>query len=417
MQMAGFISTSGNSIKILGPYRAEQTRWLSAALFRLIEKQKYPDIVIDFSECTSAYESGMLPIIAVIANYLRIGIEFELVLPNDHQMQSLFRNCNWSHFFDPAHVTAVAYSPERHVPALQFKSSDEQFKAVDQVIAAILKSLPTLSRPQITALEWSINEITDNVLNHSESPVGGFIQATTYINRNVVEFVVADAGIGIPRSLGISDPKIALERAIQEGVTRNKKTNAGNGLYGAFRVSALSMGSMNIDSYGGQLYVSSEGRVRAKKETIPYPGTVITCKIDCSDPNLLINALTFQNKKHEVVFDFIDRRFEGGESSDEPMKLRLVDEVKSFGSRESGKAAYNLVRNLLSAGQPSKLRIDFEGVHLISSSFADEMVGRLFAEMGPLAFMQHVEIANADTVVKSLIDRAIMQRSAVTVQS
>ena len=30
------------------------------------------------------------------------------------------------------------------------------------------------------AVEWALWEIMDNVVNHSQSPVGGFVQATAY---------------------------------------------------------------------------------------------------------------------------------------------------------------------------------------------------------------------------------------------
>ena len=45
----------------------------------------------------------------------------------------------------------------------------------------------------------------DNVISHAESPVGGFVQATAYRGSNRVEFIVADAGIGIAQSMGIDD--------------------------------------------------------------------------------------------------------------------------------------------------------------------------------------------------------------------
>jgi len=51
--------------------------------------------------------------------------------------------------------------------------------------------------------------------------------------------------------------------------------------------------------------------------------------------------------------------------------------------------------------------LDFNGVGVISSSFADEVFGRLFVEMGPCAFMTRI----VDQTVEGLIDRAIVQRT------
>ena len=55
--------------------------------------------------------------------------------------------------------------------------------------------------------------------------------------------------------------------------------------------------------------------------------------------------------------------------------------------------------------------LDFSGVGVISSSFADEVFGRLFVEMGPRAFMTRIEMRHVDPTVEGLIDRAIVQRT------
>ena len=47
---------------------------------------------------------------------------------------------------------------------------------------------------------------------------------------------------------------------------------------------------------------------------------------------------------------------------------------------------------------------------LVLSSYADEVFGKLFIELGPVEFMKKVELKNLDPLVKGLIDRAIMQR-------
>ena len=49
---------------------------------------------------------------------------------------------------------------------------------------------------------------------------------------------------------------------------------------------------------------------------------------------------------------------------------------------------------------------------LVSSSFADELVGKLFASLGPLAFSARVRNLGMDATVRGLVDMAIMQRVA-----
>lgn len=61
--------------------------------------------------------------------------------------------------------------------------------------------------------------------------------------------------------------------------------------------------------------------------------------------------------------------------------------------------------------EPDKpLILDWDPVPLISSSFADELVGKLFADLGPWAFGARVGNVGMKTVVYGLIDKAITQR-------
>ena len=60
--------------------------------------------------------------------------------------------------------------------------------------------------------------------------------------------------------------------------------------------------------------------------------------------------------------------------------------------------------------QNRKVCIDFEGIPIISSSFADEAFAKLFLEAGPVEFMQKFEFINAMETIKHLINKAINQR-------
>ena len=51
-------------------------------------------------------------------------------------------------------------------------------------------------------------------------------------------------------------------------------------------------------------------------------------------------------------------------------------------------------------------------VALVSSSFADELIGKLFAEFGPIEFMGRFKLVGVSATVQQLIDRAISQRLA-----
>ena len=56
------------------------------------------------------------------------------------------------------------------------------------------------------------------------------------------------------------------------------------------------------------------------------------------------------------------------------------------------------------------IHVDFDGISVISSSFADEFLGKLFVRIGALRFMTAIQLRGVSPTVRSVLDRAILQR-------
>lgn len=112
---------------------------------------------------------------------------------------------------------------------------------------------------------------------------------------------------------------------------------------------------------------------------------------------------------HDPPFDYLERRYEN--IGDDNFTLNMREHAHSMGSRQAGEQVRNLLLNLL-AGMPAhaRLRIDFAGVSIVSSSFADEVFGRVLRQLGPMEFMSRIELVNVDPTVRGLLDRAMTQR-------
>lgn len=384
-----------------------------ATLYNLIEKQGYQDIVLDFSRATSLAAGFLLPIIVTARSYRINKVDFDLILPEDRKACGLFINTNWANLIKPESFEDRSGRSQHHYPATQFRSHEEQFAVVDGSMAMMLQSLPGLDRARFNALEWSLNEITDNVLNHSASAIGGVVQVITYPKKQRIEFYVCDAGDTIPRTLRSGNPDIvddttALRKAIQEGVTKNFRTNQGNGLFGTFKCCEVSGGEFDVIS--GRVSLRHKPReLRVERAQIPFSGTYIRASIDYGFEKLLEKALVFQGKPHSPKFDYIERLYEG---DGDTLIFKVNDEINAFGTRESGRDARTKIENLMNH-RTVAIEFDFEGVRLISSSFADEVFGKLFVDLGPLAFGRLCQFKNVDQTVRGLIDRAISQRMKV----
>lgn len=402
------VERMGNRVRVRGALGPDALPILGAALHQGVNEENRTDIVLDFSRCDGITQAVMLPLMPVVTRYRETrGIRFELVGPNDPDLGRLFVNANWAFHIDPDGFERNRHRGG-HVPAVRFLDDGDyaQDAILDRVMELVLGSLNT-TRDTLKAVEWSLGEVMDNVIAHARSPVGGFVQATAFTTSNAVEFVVADAGIGIRRSIAADDDREALRMAIAEGVTRDRTRNAGNGLFGSYQVAVLSSGHFEIRSGLALLRHSGQGDLDIAAQPAPYRGTSVRCRIGLADPGLLDRALRFKGRPHDPPYDFVEREFE-----DDRGGLVFVMREKAspyFGSRRGGRSVRRMITNLLRTQR--SIVLDFEGVGVFTSSFADELFGRLFVGMGPRAFMSRVRMVNVAPTVEGLIDRAIVQRT------
>lgn len=406
----GILTTNLSNLKFVGDFDRSDLRRLLAALHQ-IRNAGFSSVNLDFTQLQHAHTSDILPFAINSRYWLHRGFEIRIELPEEKKLRRLFENANWAHIIDPRSFDKSSFDSKSHLPAILYTNPDEQYAAVERVINLVLRNLELTDRQQLASIEWSVNEIADNVLNHASSPVGGAVQVSARLEKGLIEYVVCDAGLSIPRTLRESHPEIssdsaALDRAIREGVTRNQKTNMGNGLYGSYRLAQLSGGHFQIYSGYASLKYSPKSGLHVQREQIPYQGSLVVCAIRISDPELLSEALTFRDVRH-TPFSVTDRIDE-----DESTEIRLSEESNAFGSRPAAKPVRIKLENLLRTTD-AQLIINLDDVALISSSFADEVFGKIFIELGPLEFMGRVRISGGNKIVRQLIDRAIAQRAAL----
>lgn len=217
----GHLERDGNRIIIAGHFGADNFRTVLSMVYQAIKDRGYRDYVLDFSNCTAAFPVAMLPVCAQALRFAKDRIDVSLILPSDSDLERLFFNANWAHLIDDRRP-ASTFRGYLQIPATVFGNSTEQFALVNKVIESILRSTPELVREDLAAIEWAFNEITDNVLNHSRSEIGGIIQFSTRTKSKRIEFAVCDSGIGVAASLRPTHPEIpndleSLAWAIREG--------------------------------------------------------------------------------------------------------------------------------------------------------------------------------------------------------
>lgn len=376
------VESSGNRITVGGSLGLADYKKVLAALHNLSYGKGYQEVALDLEHLAAAFAGPMLALGADIARHRDNGTDISVVFPREERLRRLFRNAGWSHLLDPSEEPPPTYVNSQHVPVVQFRSSEEQFTAGNRLLDTVLSSLPGLTRHDLGALEWAISEVSDNVLVHSDSPVGGLVQLSAFPERRRVELAVADAGLGIPATLrqAIADLKPdsrALEQAVKEGVTRSRAVGRGNGLYGTLEISRVSNGYIHIHSGFGRLHCEADS-LELKDDGVPFHGSLVVTSLDCSDPGALGKALRFEGRQYEPL-DVVDTRYATEDFDD--VVFVISRDSPSVGSRIAGEAFRTKVENLIDMRPEARLILDFTDVAIVSSSFADEVVGKILARL------------------------------------
>jgi hypothetical protein len=147
-------------------------------------------------------------------------------------------------------------------------------------------------------------------------------------------------------------------------------------------------------------------RTYKRAPRLAFGGTSVSVQLSSVGSVPLSEALEFGNT---AEWDIIDARYV--DQTLGALVVKLNEERTGFDTRQAGHQLRTKFKNLLAAEPDKRLILDWSGIPLISSSFADEAVGRLFLEMGPTLFMTRVQHIHMDPLVRSLIDRAIIQRA------
>jgi anti-sigma regulatory factor (Ser/Thr protein kinase) len=160
---------------------------------------------------------GRIPEVASIPYLVRMGLYRHLHIPEPRQIE--------------AHEEAG-----RFVPITQIQTSQDLTNTITNLI-------PLLHASQAVAdpIRYVVSELGRNVLEHSQSPVGGFVCAQYFKETNRIAIGMADAGIGIFSAMRrFHEPNSevrAMQMALTPGISGatsrigGNETNAGAGLF------------------------------------------------------------------------------------------------------------------------------------------------------------------------------------------
>ncbi|MGB5941462.1 MAG: ATP-binding protein [Leeuwenhoekiella sp.] len=135
----------------------------------------------------------------------------------------------------------------------------------------------------------NMDEVFNNIFDHSKSPVTGYIITQYYPRNNKISFSVCDFGIGIPKSIKNANLKDnseqegwkAILKSLEKGFSiKSTPRNRGFGLNNLLELTESSNGTLEIISNDGLVTKKAGKMYKAGKLDFNFNGTLIKVLID-----------------------------------------------------------------------------------------------------------------------------------------
>ena len=382
-------------------------------------------ILLNLANIHFAHPGGMAPIIATIRFLHEKGYRFDVWLPETEFLADYFRKAGWIQGIEGVPIALRPGRPaDTFIPLFSYSNANELNAYINEALRHFSR-ISSFKKGVLEGLEWTLNEVADNVLNHAGG-APGWIQVAQQPKKGLIEIAVVDCGRGILSSLREGHPELttdikALEKAVEKGVTRDTNIGQGNGLAGTLRIAIAAGGYANIYSGKGLLrYLhdltprslnyygipkrSDDLAANLKTETVPFiQGTVVCLTLPTNRELDVAHALWGRSPNSIFEDKYVS------ETGDKIL-FKVALESSGFGNRASARPLRTAVDNLINQFPTQKIVIDFSDVNVISASFGDEFIARLAKSIGVATFFERVSIIGMSDLVRRTLDAVMKQR-------
>lgn len=380
-------------------------------IFNLYKNSDNKTFTLDFSQLHSRAFPPSLVTIAGIADYYREKYGFNINFITKEN--KYFRHTSTDR------PIPVSENGEKNInnifdQVITFSTSND-VAIISDLITDYLKINVACEEGVLIGLSWCMNEIMDNVLWHSEVSKGYFM-AQIHKESKLISISIYDNGIGLLNSINSSkeyDAKTdldAIKQAIKRGVTCDPEIGQGNGMWGLYEIVKASHGFITIKTGN----TKCEFNFKEGKETVSINNSFLDINNRCTrvDFTIKFNQLIDVNKALDsyVPLEAISREIEDMLTETNWIDLSIVEKANGgTGTRNSGKEIRTYALNTAKIAK-NPILLNFKGIDVISSSFADEFIGKLVANIGIIEFTNHFKIINANDFVKGMLNKAIAER-------
>jgi hypothetical protein len=292
----------------------------------------------------------------------------------------------------------------------------------ERVATAVIDALVAVAQPTRDAKEALFAILTDLVENvglHARAGTPAFLCGQLSAQKRKLELVLADAGVGVRRSLEdgedadlkrrLASGESALRLALEPGRSCRGLAGTGLGLFLASAPMAGNRGAFRITSGTETILVSREGEKHRTHQA--WHGTVINLLINIDKLGMLADVgrklplpLGAEDK---LVGDEVPGR--AGEMS---VPLRSDAPHPYLGSPAHAEQVAGRILELVAGNRIAVA--DFEGVTAVAPSWVQRSFGQVLRALGEDAFRDKVVVRGASEPLRTLIE-AILERQAAAV--
>lgn len=253
-------------------------------------------LIIDFNDCQFLYPDYALLLLCTIKFIESKGIEVHGNIKMD-KSTSIFQYLLKMDFFKNLKIDlpkTEINNEDYSFVEIQTYNSDNQIEVQNRIIR-VLREKSKINDDVLTGLDYCLNEILDNILNHSKEKEG-WVVAQYFASLNQIRLMVVDHGIGIQAALNEKHnftEEEALEKCIISGITNGR--GQGHGLYATSIFTKENKGWLSIISGNKKLDVN-EGDNPNISNIKYWQGTCIYLRINT---NVEVNYKLFTDKFYD----------------------------------------------------------------------------------------------------------------------
>lgn len=309
-------------IQLRGGFRIDRLERLIELLVPVAALQEPTRLTLDLSGVVFVGPAALATLVASVTSAHAEGLISDgsiYVPPNNRLVARYLDRVEFNKLLTGSHVADdfARHPPSGFRPFQTFDCAEDLDDLARSLTMAGTEALAIDEKDQMAVL-LAITEITQNVLDHANSSVGGFAIAQRAVSRQEFEVAVADAGIGIPASLrknpdyqDVADDGQAISLALSPGVTASPDGgNRGVGLSAIRSFLRENGGTLMVRSGTGA--VEDGERQVTRRNLPPIGGTVVALRMKIGRPFQMSLPDDLLDELAKVVADILKKAADTG---------------------------------------------------------------------------------------------------------